>query len=143
MRNLNEAMRILSKANARRFLESKSLSKFINFEDVENADFNSKTPKNKKETHVLGYEANNVIHSCIYSNDKRIKKTFQKFSKFNPELSQLKTRFAKIPVPISQAPTLKLLGTQEHSKVSDVFKRFRDSFRIKYFGNLFVFSTVG
>ena len=68
-RILNEAIRILSKANARRFLESKSSSKFINFEDFENADFNSKTPKNKK-THILRYEANNVIHSCIYSNDK-------------------------------------------------------------------------
>ena len=70
MRILNEAIRILSKANTRRFLESKSSSKFINFEDFENADFNSRTPKNKKETHVLGSEANNVIHSCINSNDK-------------------------------------------------------------------------
>ena len=49
MRNLNEAMRILSKANARRFLESKSISKIRNFEDFENTDFNSKTPTNKKK----------------------------------------------------------------------------------------------
>tara|TARA_B100001287_G_scaffold226808_1_gene196613 strand:+ start:1596 stop:1754 length:159 start_codon:yes stop_codon:yes gene_type:complete len=49
MRNLNEAMRMLSKANARRFLESKSIIKFHNFEDFENADFNSKTPTNKKK----------------------------------------------------------------------------------------------
>ena len=46
MRNLNEAVRILSKANARRFLESESLNKFRSFEDFENNDFNSKAPKN-------------------------------------------------------------------------------------------------
>ena len=70
------------------------------------------------------------------------KKIFQKFSKFNPELNQLKARFAKLPVPFAEAFTLKILGTQEHSKVSDVFKRFRDSLLVKYFGSCFVFSTV-
>ena len=95
----------------------------------------------QKETHVLGYEVNNAIHSCIYSNDKR-KKTFQKFSQFNPELRQLKASLPKQPVPVSQAFMFQVLGKQGHSKISDVFKRFRDSFLVKYFGSCFVFSTV-
>ncbi len=70
------------------------------------------------------------------------KKTFQKFSQFNPELRQLKASLAKQPVPVSQAFMFQVLGTQEHSKVSDVFKRFRDSFLAKYFDSCFVFSTV-
>tara|TARA_B100000575_G_scaffold149315_1_gene119070 strand:+ start:333 stop:512 length:180 start_codon:yes stop_codon:yes gene_type:complete len=51
-----------------------------------------KHQKNKKETLDLEDEANNVKGSCIYSNDKKIEKTFPKFSEFNPELSQLKAR---------------------------------------------------
>ena len=48
MCDLNEAMRILSKAHAQTFAEPKPLSKFRNFEDFENDYYNSKTPKIKK-----------------------------------------------------------------------------------------------
>ena len=48
MCDLNEAMRMLSKAHARPFFKPKPLSKIRNFEDFENAEINSKTPENKK-----------------------------------------------------------------------------------------------
>ena len=53
MCDLNEAMRILSKAHAQPFAEPKPLSKFRNFEDFENDYYNSKTPKNKKANNNL------------------------------------------------------------------------------------------
>ena len=89
MCDLNEAMRILSKAHAQPYAESKSLSKFRNFEDFENDYYNSKTPKNKKANNNLENKADHVIRSGIYSNDRRVQKAFEKFSEFNPELSQL------------------------------------------------------
>ena len=135
MCDLNEAMRILSKAHAQPYAESKSLSKFRNFEDFENDYYNSKTPKNKKAKNNLENKADHVIRSGIYSNDRKVQKAFEKFSEFNPELSQLKARLAKLSVPLSQAFMVHVLETQEQSKVYDVFKRFRGRFLIKYFSS--------
>ena len=49
MCDLNEAMRILSEAHARPFLEAKPVSQFHNFGDSENADNNFKAAKIKKK----------------------------------------------------------------------------------------------
>ena len=135
MCDLNEAMRILSEAHARSFLEEKPVSPFRNFEDFENDYYNSKTPKNKKANNNLENKADHVIRSGIYSNDRKVQKAFEKFSEFNPELSQLKARLAKLSVPLSQAFMVQILETQEQSKVYEVFKRFRGRFLIKYFSS--------
>ena len=142
MCDLNEAMRILSEAHARPFLEAKPVSPFNNFEDFENADINFKAAKNKKDAHNLGDEINNAMGSGKYSSDRRVEKTFKKFSEFNPELSQLKARLAKLSVPLAQAFMAQVLETQEQSKASDVFKRFRDSFLIKYFGSSIIIQLL-
>ena len=142
MCDLNEAMRILSKVHAQPFAEPKSLSKFRNFEDFENDYYNSKTPKNKKANNNLGDEINNAMGPGKYSSDRREEKTFKKFSEFNPELSQLKARLAKLSVPLAQAFMAQVLETQEQSKASDVFKRFRDSFLIKYFGSSIIIQLL-
>jgi len=64
-----------------------------------------------------------------------MEETFKKFSEFDPELSQLKACLAKLFVPLSQASMVHVLETQEQLKASHVFKRFRDSFLVKYFGS--------
>ena len=74
MCNLNEAMRILSKAHAQPYAEPKPLNKFRNFEDFENDYNNSKTPKNKKANHNLKNKADHVTRSGIYSNDRKYKR---------------------------------------------------------------------
>jgi curved DNA-binding protein CbpA len=142
MCDLNEAMRILSEAHARPFLEEKPVSPFHNFEDFENAGINFKAAKNKKDAHYLGDEINNAMGSGKYSSDRRVEKTFKKFSEFNPELSQLKARLAKLSVPLAQAFMAQVSETQEQSKASDVFKRFRDSFLIKYFGSSIIIQLL-
>ena len=134
MCDLNEAMRILSKAHAQPFAEPKPLSKFQILRILK-MTINSKTPKNKKANNNLENKDDHVIRSGIYSNDRKVQKTFKKFSEFNPELSQLKARLAKLSVPLSQAFMVHVLETQEQSKVYDVFKRFRDRFLIKYFSS--------
>tara|TARA_Y100000589_G_scaffold132621_1_gene126581 strand:- start:1964 stop:2710 length:747 start_codon:yes stop_codon:yes gene_type:complete len=135
MCDLNEAMRILSKAHAQPFAQPKPMSKFRNFEDFENGYNKFKTPKNKKVDHNLENKTDHVTRSDIYSNDKKIQKAFEKFSEFNPELSHLEARLAKLSVPLSQAFMVQVLETQEQSKAYDVFKRFRGRFLIKYFSS--------
>ena len=71
-----------------------------------------------------------------------MEKTLKKFSEFNLELSQLKARLAKISVPLAQAFMAQVLETQEQSKASDFFKRFRDSFLIKYFGSSIIIQLL-
>ena len=66
----------------------------------------------------------------------------KKYSEFNLELSQLKARLAKLSVPLAQAFMAQVLETQELSKASDVFKRFRDSFLIKYFGSSIIIQLL-
>ena len=135
-------MRMLSEEHARPFFEPKLLSKLSNFEDFENAEVNSKTPEYKKETDNLEDEAKIFIRSGIYSNNKGMEKTFKKFSEFNPELSQLKACLAKLFVPLSQASMVHVLETQEQLKASHVFKRFRDSFLVKYFGSSIIIQLL-
>jgi len=135
MCDLNEAMRILSKAHAQPFAEPKPLSKFRNFEDFENDYNNSKTPKNKKANHNLENKADQFIRSGIYSNDKKLQTAFEKFSEFDLELSQLKARLEKLSVPLSEAFMVRVLETHEQSKAYDVFKQFRGRFLIKYFSS--------
>ena len=111
------------------------MSRFRNFEDFENDYYNSKTPKNKKANNNLENKADHVIRSGIYSNDRKVQKAFEKFSEFNPELSQLKARLAKLSVPLSEAFMVRVLETHEQSKAYDVFKQFRGRFLIKYFSS--------
>ena len=66
---------------------------------------------------------------------EKYKKAFEKFSEFNPELSQLKARFGKIICAVVPSLYGPRIGTQEQSKIYDIFKRFRGRFLIKYFSS--------
>ena len=137
MRDLNEAIRMLSNAHHQRSqcIEwSTTGSKFFNFEKFSEPDIKTQNPRDKKQTHDLEEEEKFSIRSKVYSNEKEMEETCQNSYGFYPEVSQLKERLAKLSVPLSQAFMVRILETQEYSKAPDVFKEFRDRFMAKYFG---------